>query len=260
MLTLVTALCCMTSHYNTTRLLCSGTPVPHPVKVMAVDHTIRKVVGGPFGGPGALAKYNRFAAEYVETLHTHADVEAAAASHSSGSNNDSAAAAEHTPSSTIAISDTGATPVAETPNSVETTAAADSDDGGAGDDDDEVSMGAAAGKTMRPISAVLLQFLLGTCDEESALSILGGCSDVLELIWMEALELYGADMVIGDGLSFSLVNTRQYGHTCHTTKFPASEDRYETTQASLPSTLFFLDLLEDIDGGAPSVPTRDESY
>lgn len=250
----------MTSHYNTTRLLCSGTPVPHPVKVMAVDHTIRKVVGGPFGGPGALAKYNRFAAEYVETLHTHADVEAAAASHSSGSNNDSAAAAEHTPSSTIAISDTGATPVAETPNSVETTAAADSDDGGAGDDDDEVSMGAAAGKTMRPISAVLLQFLLGTCDEESALSILGGCSDVLELIWMEALELYGADMVIGDGLSFSLVNTRQYGHTCHTTKFPASEDRYETTQASLPSTLFFLDLLEDIDGGAPSVPTRDESY
>ena len=243
MLTLVTALCCMTSHYNTTRLLYSGTPVPHPVKVMAVDHTIRKVVGGPFGGPGALAKYNRFAAEYVETLHTHADVEAAAASHSSGSNNDSAAAAEHTPSSTIANSDTGATPVAETPNSVETTAAADSDDGGAGDDDDEVSMGAAAGKKMRPISAVLLQFLLGTCDEESPLSILGGCSDVLELIWMEALELYGADMVIGDGLSFSLVNTRRYGNTCHTTKFPASEDRYETTQASLPSTLFFLDLL-----------------
>ena len=171
-----------------------------PYKLMAVDHTLHKVVAGPFDGEDPMADFTTFAKEYAARMHTQAEIETSRRAtitmnrivevghHSAPDRATQGGGAASTSETVTRTAADGAGAGAERNSG--------GDVGGGDDGSKSISWNTAA---KPPMSSILLQFLLGTEDEGSPLFILCGCSDVLELIWLAALELYGSELIIGDG-------------------------------------------------------------
>jgi hypothetical protein len=188
---------------------------------VAVDHTLRRVVGGPFPNHfyPKLA-FKAFEEGYVKVAYT--DAELASALVPAVAQTDSADADVDVDDADFGSGGGGVRGGSTSTTATSTTV--------------PLSSGIAVKSKMDTTSstsnvpsrsAVLTQFLLGTCDSTSPLSTLSGYANVLELIWLHALDGFAADLVIGDGRSFSIVCTVPTTPSRYEDlAFPACADRY----------------------------------